>query len=176
MRLERTEKSQARNFDSPSYLIGKKIPNISLQATSGQSINLRNKSNSHHLVLFFYPGDGAGLIYPQLAGCTREACTFQNRLHQIHTLNALVYGVSLQSSERQKQFIENHQLSFDLLSDQHKELTNQLRVPLWISENEEVFVTRTTFVVSMGGEIAHVFEQVNVDDHVDSVIKILTQL
>ena len=46
----------------------------------------------------------------------------------------------------------------------------QLGVPLWTSEDGEVFVSRTTIVVRRGGAIAKIFDDVQPIGHVVDVV------
>jgi peroxiredoxin len=107
-------------------------------------------AQEHHLVLFFYPGDREGLRYPELAGCTAEACAFRDHLFQFRQSGAVVYGVSLQPVERQRGFVAREHLTFPLLSDQSERLVRALGVPVWESESGERFAVRTTVVVARG--------------------------
>ncbi len=47
---------------------------------------------------------------------------------------------------------------------------------MWVSEEGEEFVARTTVVVKKGGRVAAVFEDVDVAGHVEAVIEVVRQL
>ena len=152
------------------------LPAVSLPATTGGSIDLSDLARSKHLVIFFYPGDLEGLRYPELTGCTPEACSFRDSIGELRALGAEIVGASMQSSSRQRSFAEREHLNFPVLSDEVGELINGLGVPTWASEYGEIFVSRTTIIVKKGGAIAHVFDDVQVDQHVSEVIAIVEAL
>lgn len=135
---------------------------------------MRTEADENWVVLFFYPGDREGLRYPELKGCTPEACAFRDALHNFQEAGARVFGVSLQSTDRQREFVDREGLTFELLSDARRELVEAWGVPLWVSEAGEEFVVRTTMVVAPGGRVVHVFEDVEVEGHVDAVLEAIS--
>ena len=155
---------------------GDLLPSVTLRSTAGRDVDVVAEATHRHVVMFFYPGDREGLRYPELAGCTAEACAFRDHLGALHKLGAVVFGVSLQSTERQRRFVERERLTFELLSDEQKKLVHALGVPLWISEAGEEFTSRTTVVAAKGGSVAAVFEDVDVAAHAESVIEVVRQL
>ncbi len=155
---------------------GDLLPSVTLHSTAGREVDVATEATHRHVVIFFYPGDREGLRYPELAGCTAEACSFRDNLTTLHKLGAVVYGVSLQSTERQRQFVEREHLSFELLSDDQRKLVSALGIPMWVSEGGEEFVARTTVVVKKGGYVAAVFEDVDTAEHVEAVIEVVRQL
>ena len=155
---------------------GDLLPSVTLHSTAGRDVDVLGEATNRHVVLLFHPGDREGLRYPELAGCTAEACSFRDHLTTLHKLGAVVYGVSLQSTERQRQFVEREDLSFEVLSDGQKKLVNALGIPMWISEAGEEFVARTTIVARKGGQVAVVFEDVDITGHVEAVIELLRRL
>ena len=155
---------------------GDRLPSVTLHSTGNRDIDLAAEAAVSHVIIFFYPGDREGLRYPELAGCTAEACSFRDHRSTLHRLGAVEFGVSLQSTERQRRFVEREHLNIELLSDEQKMLVNALGVPLWVSQAGEEFVVRTTVVVAKGGRMTAVFEDVAVDGHVEAVIEALRWL
>ena len=155
---------------------GEPVPSVQLPSTGGRLVDLATEAVNSHIIVFFYPGDREGLRYPELIGCTPQACSFRDRLDQLRELGAVVFGVSLQDTERQRQFVEREHLTFELLSDKDRRLVNALGVSLWISSAGEEFTVRTTVVVEKGGRVARVFEDVIVEAHLDAVIQTLRVL
>jgi peroxiredoxin len=51
-----------------------------------------------------------------------------------------------------------------------------LGIPMWVSEEGEECVARTTVVAAKGGRVAAVFEDVDVAGHVEAVIEVVRQL
>jgi peroxiredoxin Q/BCP len=155
---------------------GDLLRSVTLHSTSGREVDVAAEATHRHVVMFFYPGDREGLRYPELAGCTVEACAFRDHLDTLCGLGAVLFGVSLQSTERQRQFVEREHLSFELLSDDQKKLVSALGIPMWICEAGEECVARTTVVVARGGRVAAVFEDVDVAGHAEAVIEVVRQL
>ena len=52
------------------------------------------------------------------------------------------------------------------------EAVDALGIPVWTTDSGEVFVDRVTIVVRKGGTVAHVFEDVMVEGHVEEVIDV----
>jgi thioredoxin-dependent peroxiredoxin len=70
-----------------------------------------NEYKGKWLVLYFYPKDDT-------SGCTTEACNFRDAREVIAELGgAEVVGVSQDSVESHKSFVDKYQLNFTLLSD-----------------------------------------------------------
>lgn len=109
------------------------------------------------IVLYFYPKD----LTP---GCTTQACDFTDKLPQFEDLDAVVLGVSPDTTEKHRQFIEKKNLEITLLSDENKKMCEDYKV--WqlkkFMGKEYMGVVRTTFIINPKGEIAAVWEKVNV--------------
>ncbi len=149
---------------------GERLPALSLPSTDGDQVNLGQVMQDSHVVLFFYPGDREGLRYAELSGCTAEACSFRNLIHTFRSLGAAVFGISLQPTERQREFVEREHLNFPLLSDGGEALCQALGIPIWVSDQGERFAMRTTIVVERGGTVAQVMAPKDVSGHVEEVL------
>jgi peroxiredoxin Q/BCP len=156
--------------------VGDPLPSVRLPATSGQQVDLGAEAQARHLVLFFYPGDRDGLRYPELSGCTAEACAFRDHASEIRALGANQFGVSTGTVERQREFVKREGLTFDLLSDSEHTLIDALGIPIWRSDQGESFVSRTTVIVQRGGRIATIFEEVAVPHHLEAVLGAVRRL
>lgn len=155
---------------------GDTLPYLRLPSTDGRSVELSEETKSSHLILFFYPGDLEGIRYPELAGCTPEGCAFRDNVGKIRQLGGTVFGVNLHSTARQRSFVERELLSFELLSDSEKKLTEALGIPIWRTKAGEEFVDRVTIIVAKGGKITHVFEDVQVEGHIDEILEVLEKM
>ena len=87
---------------------GAMLPMLELPSTSGRVVNLTAKAGDGPLVLFFYPGDRSP--YPELAGCTAEACSFRDSQVAFQQLDTTVYGVNLHTTDRQREFLDREHL------------------------------------------------------------------
>ena len=124
------------------------------------------------IVLAFFPGAFTG-------GCTREMCTFQDRLGAFDDLEATVYGVSVDSPFALNAFREENALSFSLVSDFDKELIDDYDVR---TDFEDLGVyglaKRSVFVVDETGEIAYdwVSDDAGVEPDYDAVERAVADL
>ena len=95
-----------------SYLIGDSIPSITLQDTEGTQITIEVGSNNHTVLLFF------PLAFSSV--CTDELCSVRDNMKLYESLNAKVYGISIDSFFSLKAFKQSQNLNFTLLSDFNK--------------------------------------------------------
>ena len=69
-----------------------------------------SKFKGKKVVLYFYPKDNT-------KGCTTEALEFSELKTEFEKENTVVFGVSKDSVESHKKFIEKNSITVDLLSD-----------------------------------------------------------
>lgn len=123
------------------------------------------------IVLYFYPKDNT-------PGCTTEACEFTDALPDFSDMDAIVLGVSPDSTQKHRNFIEKKELDVTLLSDEDTSMMQEYGV--WqLKKNfgkEYMGVVRTTFIINPDGVVKAVFEKVRVKDHVAKVKQKLQEL
>ena len=109
------------------------------------------------IVLYFYPKD-------MTPGCTTQACDFTEAHPQFDDLDAVILGVSPDDAAKHRKFIEKKELSITLLADVDKKMCEDYGV--WqlkkFMGKEFMGVVRSTFIINPEGEIAAVWEKVNV--------------
>lgn len=150
-----------------SHLRGAVVPPIALAATSGRSVDLGALA-AGRAVLFFYPrtgekGRSAGPewdLIPGARGCTPQSCGFRDLYREFGALGVAVAGVSTQTPEYQREFVERNHVPFDLLSDADLRLTRALRLPTFEfpvpSGGPTTLIKRMAWYLE-GGRIAHVW-------------------
>jgi peroxiredoxin Q/BCP len=150
--------------------VGDAAPEFCLPASDEQEVCL----NSYHgkwVVLYFYPKDNT-------SGCTREAMDFTAALDELHALSADVQGISRDSPQSHRKFAMKHGLKVKLLSDSDHKVAEAYGA--WALKKmygrEEYGVIRSTFLIDPDGYIAHIWQPVKVDGHVEAVIKVLEDL
>ena len=89
--------------------VGTKAPEFTLPDKDGKSVSLSDFAG-RKVVLYFYPKDNT-------PGCTRQACAFAGAYEAFKTLDAVVIGVSKDSTASHQKFADKYSLSFILLSD-----------------------------------------------------------
>lgn len=146
---------------------GKKAPSFSVFDSNGVKVSL-NDFKGRKLVLYFYPKDNT-------SGCTKEACDFRDFFPDFKKLKAAVIGISPDSVESHKKFVQKLNLPFILLSDEKKEVVRKYGV--WKEKSmygkKYMGVERTTFIIDEEGKIVKIFPKVKVDGHVEEVFRAL---
>lgn len=133
----------------------------------GQEKDFSLAELGQNFVLYFYPKDN-GLR------CTQEAREFRDKISQINPQTPVI-GVSPDSVEKHKEFFSKNSLNFPLLSDTENQLARHLGVwkeALDKDKNKYMTVERSTFIIK-NGLISKAWKEVQVDGHVDEVIKSL---
>jgi len=98
-----------------SIQIGQPAPDFTLYDTNKQPVTLSEQKGSHVLLLFF------PLAFTSV--CTAELCSVRDSLKVYESLNAVPFGISVDSLHTLKKFKEEQQLNFSLLSDFNKEVS-----------------------------------------------------
>ncbi len=149
--------------------VGQAAPDFTSKDQKGNTVSLKDKSD-RWLVLYFYPKDNT-------PGCTIEAVEFSKYADEFQKLGADIIGVSPDSAESHNKFIDEHDLSIQLLSDEDRKVIEDYG--LWklqqFKDKEFMGVARSTFLISPDGKIAQVWEQVKVKNHVEEVLAELKQ-
>ena len=157
---------------------GTKAPDFCLKNQDEKEVSLKDHK-SKWIVLYFYPKDNT-------SGCAKEACDFTESLKDYKKLDAVIMGVSPDSTESHRNFIEKQGLGITLLSDPDKKVHKAFGA--WgMKKNygkEYEGVIRSTFIISPDGNIAEIWSKVKVrvkrknaeSRHVDVVKERLKEL
>ncbi len=150
--------------------VGQKAPEFCLPNQDEVEICLRDLKGKW-VVLYFYPKD----LTP---GCTTEACEFTEAMPAFEDLDAVILGVSPDSPEKHRKFIEKKDLKITLLSDENKEVLKAYGAwgPKKLYGREYEGVIRSTFLIDPEGKIAAVWPKVRVKGHVEAVKAKLEEL
>lgn len=123
------------------------------------------------IVLYFYPKDNT-------PGCTTEACDFSEAAPDFSSLNAVILGVSADSTAKHRNFIEKKDLSITLLSDESKGMLEEYGV--WsLKKNygkEYMGIVRSTLIIDPKGVVKALWKNVKVKDHARIVKEKLEEL
>ena len=122
------------------------------------------------IILYFYPKDNT-------SGCTKEAIDFTRYIEEFNKLDTTIIGVSPDSPESHKKFIEKHGLKIKLLSDKDHKILEKYDV--WqlkkMYGREYYGVIRSTFLINSEGEIIYEWRKVKVSGHVEEVLEKLKE-
>lgn len=119
-------------------------------------------------VLYFYPRDNTPT-------CTTQACDFNDNLDVLNELDAQVYGVSGDSKVKHTNFINKHNLKFDLLVDEDYTFSEQLGIYRLKKSfgKESMGIVRTTIILDGDTRIIEVFDGVKVKTQMEDIKKVL---
>lgn len=146
--------------------VGDPIPDVTLTAPSGESVNLKSFLGQKTIVLYFYPKDDT-------PGCTKEACGFRDRYTIFQEAGAEVIGVSSDNPTSHQQFASKYQLPFILLSD----AGNQARKAFGVPSTLGLLPGRVTYVIDKTGVVRHIFNsQFNFQGHIEESLRVVKEL
>ena len=145
---------------------GKKAPDFSGKNQDGKLVKLSSFKTKQNIVLYFYPKD-------MTPGCTTEACDFKDQFKKFK--NTIIIGISTDSSERHRKFIDKYNLPFELIADENKKICEKYGV--W--QEKKLYgktymgIVRSTFIIDKIGIVQKIFTKVKVKGHVDEVLESL---
>src|SRR5437870_3517902 len=103
-----------------------------------------------------------------------EACSFRDALPRFEGIDAVVLGISPDSTASHRKFRDKFHLPYHLVADVDKTIVNAYGV--WGPKMTGMGVHRTTFVIGRDGKIAHVFTKVKPEGHAEDVAKVVEAL
>ena len=147
---------------------GQPAPAVSLPATQidkvlpdkkdAKTLSLDDFKDKKNVVLYFYPK-------AMTSGCTKESCAFRDKLDDFAKTDTVVLGISVDPLDAQLQFTDKEKLTFPLLADSDKKITDAYGVL-----NDKGMAKRTTFVIDKKGVVRKVYRDVKVDGHAQDVL------
>ena len=146
---------------------GTPAPDFTLPDQSGNPVRLSD-FRGKTVVLYFYPKDNT-------PGCTRQACAFAAAYEAFRSRNAVVIGVSKDSTASHQRFAAKYDLPFVLLSDPERQAIEAYGV--WQEKKMCVKVSmgvvRSTYVIDGDGVIRHALPKVKPDTNPAEVLELL---
>jgi peroxiredoxin len=141
------------------HLLGMKLPQVALQATTGLQVHVGRIPGV--LELYCYPMTGQPNVplpggwdqIPGARGCTPQSCSFRDHYQEIRALGADVMGLSVQSTEYQKEMAQRLHLPFPVLSDVDFESQRALKLPTFLAANMTL-LRRVTLIARDGHIVA----------------------
>ena len=143
--------------------VGQQAPGVTLPSQDGSKVSL-NDYRGRWVVLYFYPKDNT-------PGCTIEAHNFQRDLSKYQEKNAVILGVSVDSSASHQDFCTKQSLTFKLLADTEKKVVAE-----YGSLSEKGYASRNTFLIDPTGKIVKVWTGVKPSEHSEEVLATLSEL
>jgi peroxiredoxin len=138
-----------------NHLVGMRIPSISLTATTGEQFGFGNMAG--RLVIYCYPMTGQPNValpdgwdqIPGARGCTPQSCSFRDHYQELRALGAEVVGLSVQSTDYQKEMADRLHLPFAVLSDVDYQFQQALKLPTFVAAGMTL-LKRITLIVNDG--------------------------
>ena len=147
---------------------GTKAPDFTLNDKDGNAVSLTDFAGKK-VVLYFYPKDST-------PGCTRQACAFAAAYEAFRSRNAVVIGVSKDSTASHQRFAAKYDLPFVLLSDPERQAIEAYGV--WQEKKMcgkvSMGVVRSTYVIDGDGVIRHALPKVKPDTNAEEILAYLS--
>jgi len=158
----------------PELTVGSAAPDFSAPAVTraGEvTLSLSDYKGESSLVLYFYPKD-------ETPGCTTEACSFRDLLKDFEAAGSAILGISPDSVDAHKKFIENHSLPFPLLADPDHAIAESYGA--WKEKKNYgktyMGIQRSTFIIDKAGIVQKIYPSVKVDQHAEKVLEFVKGL
>ncbi len=138
-----------------NHLLGMPLPNVALLATDGSMVSLSQLPG--RLVIYCYPMTGQPNVplpegwdqIPGARGCTPQSCAFRDHYQELQALNANVFGLSVQSTEYQREMATRLHLPFQVLSDEQYQFQKALNLPTFVAAGMTL-LKRVTLISHQG--------------------------
>jgi peroxiredoxin Q/BCP len=149
---------------------GRRAPDFCLSSSDKEQVCLRELLGQW-VVLYFYPKDNT-------SGLKKGALEFSELTPQFQSSGAVVYGISPDSPESHKKFIEKHYLKVPLLSDPAREVLKAYgawgKKQMYGKEHEGVI--RSTVAIDPEGVVRLTWPGVQSKGHAAQVLHSLKEL
>ena len=129
-------------------MVGSKAPDFTLKTSEGVEFSL-SELDGQWKVLFFYAKDGSPT-------CKRGCLSFKDQYDLFRSLEppVQIVGISQNSVSEHREFKEEMQLPFTLLSDPDRKVAESFKVPVHLG----VFPAKSSFVIGPDNTIHHVYD------------------
>lgn len=144
-------------------------PVFSLENQNHVVVELASLLKNGPTVVYFYPKDFT-------PGCTTEACDFRDLSITFDGAGYQIVGISPDDPEKHKNFIDEYNLPFDLLSDPTKEIMAAFGAYGEKMNYGKVVqdVIRSTFVLQPDRTISAAMYAIKAKGHAERVAKLLS--
>ncbi|TFG73863.1 MAG: peroxiredoxin, partial [Thermodesulfobacteriales bacterium] len=150
----------------PKVEVGELAPDFTLPDQDGELVSISSYLGKSSVVLFFYPK----VFSP---GCTTQACHFRDSYEDFTDLGAEVIGVSSDSVESHKRFLDEYLFPFRLLSDEG----GKIRKLYGATKGFGLLPGRYTFIIDKQGIIKYIFtSETNMKKHIEESLRILREI
>lgn len=150
--------------------IGTKAPDFTLQDQDGKDVSLSD-FRGKKVVLYFYSKDNT-------AGCNRQACAYAENYPAFQEKDAVVIGISKDTSASHRKFADKFNLPFILLADPETQVLQKYDV--WVMKNmygKQVMGTvRSSYLIDEEGKIVKAHAKVKPEQNALQMLTDLNEL
>ncbi|WP_314951354.1 thioredoxin-dependent thiol peroxidase [Tannerella forsythia] len=143
---------------------GDKVPDLLGLDQDGKEVKVSDYKG-RKIALYFYPKDNT-------SGCTAEACSLRDGYDELKKAGYEIIGVSKDSAQSHRGFIEKQNLPFRLIADTDTTLQKQFGV--WAEKKmygrTYMGTLRHTFLIDENGVIEKVIEKVDTKNHAQQIL------
>lgn len=148
---------------------GEQAPDFELPSNKDEQISLSSFKNKKNVVLCFYPKN-------HMWGCPskkvfEQAKSVVDNYERIKQLDAEVFGISVDTVESHKNFAEEYNIPYQLLSDADKKVCKQ-----YPGLNIYGLAKRTTFIIDKEGNVAKIFTEIDHKSHGEEIVAALSAI
>jgi peroxiredoxin Q/BCP len=144
--------------------VGEDAPDFTLQDVNDISYTLSDYKGKSPVIIYFYPKAST-------PGCTKQACGVRDEYSKFEEKGIIIFGISVDPKEDIKEFRDDYNLNFPLLSDEDKKVSSSYGVL-----NNIGFSNRVTFIVDKERKLSHIIKDVDVDNHASDIFEIAKKL
>ena len=136
-----------------------------------KSVILSQFKGKQNVVLYFYPKDDT-------PGCTIEANEFTTLVKEFAEADAVVFGVSKDSCEKHRKFIDKYSLKVELLADTSGDICEKYHT--WGEQKfmgkKYMGIARSTFVIDKAGQLIEALYKVKARGHAQQMLELVRGL
>ena len=148
--------------------IGDKLKEINFLLDNGEILKKKDLLGKK-LIVYFYPKDDT-------PGCTKEAIEFSQLLAEFKNLRTNVIGVSKDTIEKHKKFIQKHNLKISLASDENLIICKVFNT--WVEKSmygkKYMGIERSTFLFDENLRLINIWNKVKVKNHAQEVLNFIS--
>lgn len=141
-------------------------PEFSAPNQEGKTVSLSDYLGKKNVVLYFYPKDDT-------PGCTIEANDFTKLADEFAKYDTVVIGVSKDSCESHRKFVDKYGLNVQLLADTDGKICEAYDV--WREKEKggvkKMAIWRSTFIIDKNGKIAYAEYLVEPKGHAEKILQ-----
>ncbi len=154
-----------------SLSLGSPLPDLTLPASNGKTIQLAQDYTGKNLVVYFYPKDDT-------PGCTLEGQDFTRLYPEFAAADCAVLGVSKDSVKSHDKFCQKFGFPFDLLADTEEQACAAFGaiVEKSMYGRKYLGIDRCSFLFGKDGLLKAEWRNVKAKGHAEAVLKAVQAL